>query len=147
MKKAIKHFCFAVVALTIASCSKTPTILATEAFFAALSKGDFDLAKTMVTKDTEPAIETLLALAPDQVKGKKYVVIKEVVIGDNATVTYKEVGQKEEKTIKLVKIDGTWKVEFDKNEFTGTYDQFKQTIGDYTDSLGKAFIGDTALLQ
>jgi hypothetical protein len=147
MKRAIKYFCLAVVALTIASCTKTPTILTTEAFLAALSKGDFELAKTMVTKDTAPAIETLLALAPDQVKGKKYSIIKEVVIGDNATVTYKEEGQKEEKTIKLVKIDGTWKVEFDKNEFTGTYDQFKQTIGDYTDSLGKAFIGDTALLK
>jgi Domain of unknown function (DUF4878) len=147
MKKAINYFCLAVVALTIGSCTKTPTIVTTEAFLAALSKGDFELAKTMVTKETEPAIETLLALAPDQVKGKKYSIIKEVVIGDNATVTYKEEGQKEEKTIRLVKINGTWKVEFDKNEFTGTYDQFKQSIGDFTDSLGNAFVGDTALLK
>ena len=86
-------------------------------------------------------------MAPDQVKGKKYTVVKEVVNGDNATVTYKEAGQKEEKTIKLIKIDGTWKIMFDKNEFTGTYDQFKQTVGTYTDSIDKVFGGDTMLFK
>ena len=136
MKKTTKSFAIAVIALIFSACKQdaTPKSIA-ESFLTTLSAGDFTKAKTMVTKDSEEAIESLKTFAADQVKGKKYTVTKEDIQGDNATVTYKQEGKEGEKTMKLMKVEGNWKIMFDKNEFTGSLDELTKSI-EGLDGLG-----------
>lgn len=140
-KNLIKLTAVLMFTFVFAACkqeAKTPTSVTTE-FFTALSAGDFKKAKEMVTEDAKESIESLELLAADKVKGKKYSVTGEKVEGDMATVTYKEEGIEGEKSMKLKKVEGNWKVMFDKNEFTGTNDELNKAMegmGSAMDSLG-----------
>ncbi len=149
MKKTTKYFTIAVIALLFSACKQeaaTPKSI-TESFFTTLSAGDFTKAKTMVTKDSEEAIESLKTFAADQVKGKKYTVIKEDIQGENATVTYKQEGKEGEKTMQLMKVEGNWKIMFDKNEFTGSLDELTKSIEEMGDSLTTAMGEDTMSVE
>lgn len=149
MKKTTKYFAIAIIALLFSACKQeasTPKSI-TESFFTALSAGDFAKAKTMVTKDSEESIESLKTFAADQVKGAKYTVTKEEVNGDNATVTYTQAGKEGEKTMKLMKVDGAWKIMFDKNEFTGSLDDLTKSMEGLGDSLSTDLVEDTMSVE
>ncbi len=140
-KKSFKFLVAVFALLFFAACAggaKTPKAMATD-FLNSLSAGDFTKAKGMVTEDAKESIESLEMLAADKVKGKKYTVKDEKVEGEEASVTYTEEGVEGEKTLKLKKVEGAWKVMFDKNEFTGTNDSLDKAmegLEEGMDSLG-----------
>lgn len=143
-KNILKLIPVVIVTLILASCGSGGGAKADKTatdFLTALSNGDFEAAKGLVTEDSKEGIESLQMLAADQVKGKKYTVVSTKEDGDKAVATYTEEGGDGEKTLNLVKKDGKWAVAFDKTEFTGTNDLQKEleNLGDeLQDAAGEA---------
>ena len=126
MKKTIKIVAASVFAaiLLLTSCgggASAPKDV-TVKFLEATTKADFKEANKYASEETIKMLDMIKAFAsmkPDSVKNKKVEieVIEEKIDGDNATVRYKQNGK--ENAIKLVKIDGNWKVNISKADMGG----------------------------
>ncbi len=127
MKKIILSIvAFAMLAIAVVSCGSkaTPKEVAVN-FNKALNNLDFEGAKKLGTPETGKMLDMLASFSsmmPDSLKeqAKKYKVEAkdEVIEGDKATVTVTN-GDKGEEKITLVKKDGKWLVNMDKNSMGG----------------------------
>ena len=96
--------------LGLAGCSPAPSATA-EKFTVALAKGDVATAKKYCTQSTAQMLDFAVSMGAVQAQPDfKFVVTKQEVDGNRATVRFKDDKGKEEK-VDLVKIDGRWQVE------------------------------------
>ena len=120
LKKAIKFLPLVVFALIIASCGggDNPTKTAEE-FLAAMDKGDISKAKEFVADEKQKSSLDMLN-GDESIKGKGYKVKdgSEKVDGETATVAY-TLADGSEKTLNMKKVNGAWKVDFNKMDFMG----------------------------
>lgn len=114
------------VALTfLAACgggSPTPGTVAKN-FLSAINDLNFEEAKQYATAESASMLDMLsgiMAMSEEEMEkpeAREINVTNEEIDGDNATVTYTtkdEEGNDVEESIDLVKVDGAWKVKFDK---------------------------------
>ena len=99
--------------LGLAGCSPAPSATA-EKFTVALAKGDVTTAKKYCTPSTAQMLDFAASMgaAPAQ-PNFKFVMTKQEIDGNRATVRFKDEKGKEQK-MDLVKIDGRWQVEIRK---------------------------------
>ena len=99
--------------LGLAGCSPAPSATA-ERFTVALAKGDVATAKKYCTQSTAQMLDFAVSMGAVRTQPDfKFVVTKQEIDGNRATVRFKDDKGKEEK-IDLVKIDGRWQVEIRK---------------------------------
>ena len=91
-----------------------------EKFLKALAEGDYGTAKDYATKGSQESLDMLEKMGGGEATGSADdIVVGEVKEdGDKATLSYTEKGA--EKTLNLVKEDGSWKAEFNKGGDTGS---------------------------
>lgn len=117
-----------IAAMMLVSCSSSSPKDVAKTWLTSFYHMEYEAAKKVSTDDTKNFItqlQTLSSMMPDSAKKemqKMTVNIKdEKVEGDNATVTYNIVSGKtqdapKDETLKLVKKDGKWLVQFSKND-------------------------------
>lgn len=94
----------------------------TERFFKAMNKKDFDAAKDEATKESAQMLDlmkTFAAADTSKAKAKDFTVENEKIDGDKATVDVKETESGKTQNVTLKKVDGKWKVAFDKSSMGG----------------------------
>jgi len=103
-----------------------------EKFLKALAEGDYGTAKDYATKGSQESLEMLEKMGGGEAGGSADdIVVGEVKEdGDKAMLAYTEKGA--EKTLNLVKEDGSWKAEFNKGGDTGSS---SNPIEDITDGI------------
>lgn len=100
-------------AFVLASCAPAPRSVA-ERFVENLAKGKISEAKKVSTDQTAKMLDLVssfgsLPVEPDY----KFVFVDEEVDGNKATVRFKDSKTQDVSEIKLVKVDGQWKVHFE----------------------------------
>ena len=103
-----------VMAVFATSCdSGSSPKTAAEGFLKAMKEGDFEEAKKYATEESQAQLD-MLKEGPNANKDKEYQIIDVVDETDtSATVTYKW-DEEAEKQLKMVKVEGDWKVKFNK---------------------------------
>lgn len=130
MRTSKIRFGFLMVALTlfVVACGGGPKPGdVAKKFLSAVNDLNFEEAKQYATAESASMLDMLSGLASmgdDQEKpeAQEITIVKEEIDGDNATVTYTakdDEGNDVEETIDLVKVDGDWKVKFDKSSLGG----------------------------
>ncbi len=110
-----------------------------EKFLKALAEGDYGTAKDYATKSSQESLEMLEKMGGGESGGSADdIVVGEVKEdGDKATLAYTEKGA--EKTLNLVKEDGSWKAQFDKGGDTGStgspLDEITDVVEDAVDEV------------
>lgn len=113
-----------------------------EKFLKALATGDYSTAKDYATEDSQESLEMLEKMGGGETGGSADdIVVGEVQEeGDKATLAYTEKGV--EKTLDLVKEDGSWKAKFSKGGPTegngGALDELENSIEDAVEEIGDA---------
>ena len=125
MKALTKKTISFVLFLFFIACSNSGPKPVAENFLTALSKLDFEKAKTYGTEDTGKLLDMMNGFAkmiPDSSKHKesKFEITGEKIDGEKASVMYKEEGKEGEQSIPLVKVDGKWKVAMSKDNMNAT---------------------------
>lgn len=114
MKFAVKIMFILFCALLLTGCGEKPASVA-EKFTNALAKGDFEEAKKYATDNAGQMLDFIAGLGGGEKKQNfKFVLIKEEIEGDKATVYFKDGVSGGEESIILVKKDGKWKAEIPK---------------------------------
>lgn len=118
MKTVMKIMLLLCFALLLTGCGDKPASVA-EKFSTALAKGDFTEAKKYATSNTGQLLDFLAGLGPEANKMAenndfKFVLIKEEINGDKATVFFKDGVSGKEDTLAMVKVDGKWKADVPK---------------------------------
>lgn len=106
-------------AFVVTSCSKKSPKAVAEKFITAMENGDFEEAKKYADDSMGQILGMLGGLEKSLPKGnekKKVTITKVEEDGDKAKAFYKVEGQEEEKSIDLKKVDGNWKVSFNKED-------------------------------
>lgn len=110
-----------------------------EKFLKALAEGDYGTAKDYATKGSQESLDMLEKMGGGEATGSADdIVVGEVKEdGDKATLSYTEKGA--EKTLNLVKEDGSWKAQFDKGGDTGSsntpLDEITDAVEDAVDEV------------
>ncbi|MDO4228307.1 MAG: DUF4878 domain-containing protein [Capnocytophaga sp.] len=105
------------VAFLITSCSSNSPKAVAEKFITAMENGDFEEAKKYADDSMGQLLGMLGGLEKDLQKEKekkKITITRAEEDGDKAKVFYKVEGEEKEKDIDLKKVDGKWKVTFNK---------------------------------
>ena len=116
MKKVLKisGVVFA-AALVLWACSGASPKQVAEKFLTAMNTGDYAEAKKLASKDSQMAVGLAEANSKDKpAEAKKIEIGEETVSENSAVVKYKEDG--ENRTLKLVKEDGSWKATWSKDD-------------------------------
>lgn len=115
---------FALVALLFTSCGagNSPAGVA-ENFLNAIKNLDFEKAGTYATEEAKPLLDMMKGFMTNLTDEQKAEAEKQKALplkigkveetGDTAKVYY-TIGDQEEQAVDLVKVDGNWKVKFDK---------------------------------
>lgn len=115
---------FALVALLFASCGagNSPAGVA-ENFLTAIKNLDFEKAATFATDEAKPLLDMMKGFMTNLTDEQKAEAEKQKTLplkigkveetGDTAKVYY-TIGDQEEQFVDLVKVEGNWKVKFDK---------------------------------
>lgn len=118
--KKITHSILVLAAATfLFACGKSdsPTSI-TEKFLSAISKQDYDAAKTFGTDDTDRLLSMMSGFkkmgAEPFMAEAKFDVVDETINGDEAKVKVKVDGRAKEMIFNLEKEDGKWKVAMNK---------------------------------
>lgn len=94
----------------------------TEKFFKALNSKDFGEAGDYATPESKQMLDmmkTFAAADTSKTKPKDFTVENEKIDGDKATVDVKEKESGKTQNVTLKKVDGKWKVAFDKSSMGG----------------------------
>lgn len=115
------------------------------AFFDALARGDMEKAKTLSTPDSQQILALMemgMKNNPDELKKfdkTKFQFGTPVIDGDKATVPAKEMTSGETVNYPMKKIEGKWKVAFDKTSLmTMGMEKMKEKGMNPADSINKA---------
>ncbi len=163
------RFTFIVLAaaLFMAACGSQadgPKEVATK-FLTHINAMEFEEAKQYGTKETNDLLDMLKGFAAmggeqEKPEATAFTITDVKEEGDTATVTYKGEGTEEAETIELVKQDGKWLVNINKedmnkdedmggvmNEMEGTMDEGLEEMGAALDSLGNMLEESAGELQ
>ncbi len=163
------RFTFIVLAaaLFMAACGSQadgPKEVATK-FLTHINAMEFEEAKQYGTKETNDLLDMLKGFAAmggeqEKPEATAFTITDVKEEGDTATVTYKNEGAEEAVTIELVKQDGKWLVNINKedmnkdedmggvmNEMEGTMDEGLEEMGAALDSLGNMLEESAGELQ
>lgn len=105
------------VAFLVTSCSNNSPKSVAEKFLTSMENSDFEEAKKYADDSMQQMLGMLSGMGKELPKGnekKKVTITKVEEDGDNAKAFYKVEGEEEEKSIDLKKVDGKWKVTFNK---------------------------------
>ena len=113
-------------ALLMASCTGNSPRKVARAYLDAVNEQDYEAAKKYATDDTRKLLNmfsSLAAITPDSLKrGFDFDITSERISGDTAFVGYRMAGSGREQELKLLRIEGRWKVAASKdvmNEIEG----------------------------
>lgn len=119
MKKIIHSILILATVTLFFACGKgdSPSSI-TEKFLTAISKQDYDAAKSYGTDDTDRLLNMMSGFkkmgAEPFMAEAKFDVVDESITGDEAKVKVKVEGQQKEMVFNLQKEDGKWKVAMNK---------------------------------
>lgn len=119
MKKTTHSILILVTVTLLFACGKSdsPSSI-TEKFLTAISKQDYDAAKTYGTDDTDRLLNMMSGFkkmgADPFMADAKFDVVDESITGDEAKVKVKVDGNSKEMVFNLQKEDGKWKVAMNK---------------------------------
>lgn len=105
------------MAFFVMSCSNNSPKAVAEKFLTSMENSDFEEAKKYADDSMQQMLGMLSGMGKELPKGnekKKVTITKVEEDGDNAKAFYKVEGEEEEKSIDLKKVDGKWKVTFNK---------------------------------
>lgn len=121
MKIATKILLALCLALLLTGCGDKPAAVA-EKFSMAMVKGNFEEAKKYATENTGQLIDFVAALSEGADNKEalssgadfKFVLVKEEIEGDKATVFFKNDTEEKVESLTLIKQDGKWKADIPK---------------------------------
>ncbi|MDP2172686.1 MAG: DUF4878 domain-containing protein [Candidatus Cloacimonadaceae bacterium] len=125
MKKTIIALLVLIVLIALVACGNKADKVARK-FFDAMDKKDFTAAKQYASKQSQELLtfaEQFMKNLNEDQKGDmddmKYNIVETKIEGETAIVTYEQwkksdPGNKQSKTLNMVKEDGEWKVKLDK---------------------------------
>jgi hypothetical protein len=127
MKKLLLSFAaICVMAMTLVSCNSNTPKATADKFLNGLYHMDYKQAKEVATEDTKKMLEVMenfSSMMPDSNKANakkiKINLKDEKIEGDKAVVTYTTSESTEEQKVDLVKQDGKWLVQYNKQEGAG----------------------------
>ncbi len=114
MKKMLSNLsALFLLAMLLTGCSQGPADVA-ESFFDDLAEGEVTAAKELATPTTVAILDMMVTMGQaNQLGLKDLELVDEQIDGVNATVTFRDKKGATE-TVKLMKIDGEWKVHLEK---------------------------------
>lgn len=119
MKKFLCSFAMVVLAaLCFTGCSKGPDSVALD-FQKSLVDKDFKKAGELCSKRTQPLIAMAASMGAneaEEMKGVTFEVVNTKIDGDKATVSLKNSKDGKTEDVTLVKEDGDWKVDINKED-------------------------------
>ena len=106
--------------LLLAACTWNSPRKVAQAYLDAVNEQDYEAAKKYATDDTRKLLNmfsSLAAITPDSLKrGFDFEITSERLSGDTAYVGYRMAGSGREQELKLLRIDGRWKVAASKDD-------------------------------
>ncbi|MCC7231445.1 MAG: DUF4878 domain-containing protein [Bacteroidia bacterium] len=125
-----------ILAITACTQSDSPKAIA-EKFLHAMNSYDFDEARKYGTEDTGKLLDIMSGFAkmvPDSSRtSPKFEITGEKIVGDKATVMYREEGRNTDIPMTLVRVDGKWKVAMSKETMNESEGGDSMNIGATTD--------------